>query len=92
MKYDYILNVSYGTELNGLTVEMDVNNVIKNWQGFGNYAVEIDNCKTLEQLRDYLVSHIDEVQEHEYNCVYTNKELFDELIEIIEKDNLRVKV
>lgn len=91
MKYDYILNESYGAELNGLTVEMDANNKISSWHGFGNYAVEINRCQNFKQLRDYLIEHLNEVEETEYNSVYTNKELFKELIEIIEKDNLGVR-
>ena len=37
-------------------------------------------------LKEYLLSHLDEVQDFDFECKYTNKEVFEELIEIIDEN------
>ena len=76
----------YCTDYHGLTVELEkYTDKVISWSGYGDYASDIDNCKTLEELRDYLESHLDEVsEENRYGHTYTNRELFEELISFID--------
>ena len=46
-------------------------------------------CKTLEELKNYILEHYNEIQEwNELDRYYTNLEAFDELLDII-NDNLK---
>ena len=59
------------------------------FQAFGDYEEMNHKCKTLEDLKNYILEHYNEIQEYEeFDRYYTNKEVFDELLEII-NDNLK---
>ncbi len=102
MDYDYTFYTTedyqewYGrcvpeTEYHGVTVNIDKNDNVLSWYGYGDFGYEISLCKTVEQLRDYIKSHLNEVQEFKGdNFSYTNKELFEELIDIL-NDNIEQK-
>lgn len=74
-------------DYHGLEVELEnKTDKVLSWHGYGDYETDINNCDTLEQLRDYLVSHLDEVQEeNRYGHTYSNREVFEELIQFVEE-------
>lgn len=73
----------------GFEVAIDINDNIdmSTFQAFGDYEEMNHKCKTLEDLKNYILEHYDEIQDYDGLC-YSNHELFDELLEII-NDNLK---
>lgn len=80
----------YETGYHGFSIEVDKNDIIDitSLDAYGDYTEMQDKCKTLEDLKKYLEEHLDEVQEDEEKHRYTNRECFEELIEII-NDNIK---
>lgn len=73
----------------GFEVAIDINDNIdmSTFQAFGDYEEMNHKCKTLEDLKNYILEHYDEIQDYDGLC-YSNHELFDELLESI-NDNLK---
>ena len=71
----------FSIEHNGKTNDLDINSL----NTYGDFE-EMNNIKTLGELKEYLLSHLDEVQDFDFECKYTNKEVFEELIEIIDEN------
>jgi hypothetical protein len=76
------------TEKHGFSIEhvsktnkLDINSL----KAYGDYE-EMNNIKSLEELKEYILSHLDEVQDFDYESRYTNREIFEELIEIIDEN------
>ena len=81
----------YDYENHGFELEIDSNDNINmsSFQAFGDYEEMNHKCKTLEELKNYILEHYNEIQEwNELNRYYTNQETFDELLDII-NDNLK---
>ena len=81
----------YDYEKHGFEVKIDSSNNIDmdTFQAFGDYEEMNHKCKTLEDLKNYILQCYDEIQEYEYfDSYYSNQEVFDELLEII-NDNLK---
>lgn len=74
----------------GFEVEIDNNDNIdmSSFQAFGDYEEMNHKCKTLENLKNYILEHYNEIQEFDGFDRYSNKEVFDELLDII-NDNLK---
>ena len=74
----------------GFEIEIDSNDNIdmSSFNAFGDYEEMNHKCKSLEDLKNYILEHYDEIQEFEGFYRYSNKEVFDELLEIID-DNLK---
>ena len=85
-----------------VNMSRDVNNVgfasyenLEKWQGTSAIDSSIYDkvfsgevkCKTLEDLKNYILEHYNEIQDYDGLC-YSNHELFDELLESID-DNLK---
>lgn len=78
-------------ENHGFEIEIDSNDNIdmSSFQAFGDYEEMNHKCKTLEDLKNYILEHYNEIQEYEeFDRYYSNQEVFDELLEII-NDNLK---
>ena len=73
----------------GFEVAIDINDNIDmtTFQAFGDYEEMNHKCKTLEDLKNYILEHYNEIQDYDGLC-YSNHELFDELLESI-NDNLK---
>ena len=73
----------------GFEVVIDINDNIdmSTFQAFGDYEEMNHKCKTLEDLKNYILEHYNEIQDYDGLC-YSNHELFDELLESI-NDNLK---
>ena len=73
----------------GFEVDIDCNDNIDmdSFQAFGDYEEMNHKCKTLEDLKNYILEHYDEIQDV-LNIYHPNQEAFDELLEII-NDNLK---
>ena len=73
----------------GFEVAIDINDNIdmSTFQAFGDYEEMNHKCKTLEDLKNYILEHYNEIQDYDGLC-YSNHELFDELLESI-NDNLK---
>ena len=93
--YSFDYNSPFGTSTyydydnHGFEIEIDINNNIdmSSFQAFGDYEEMNRKCKTLEDLKKYILEHYNEIQEFE-GYRYSNKEVFDELLDIID-DNLK---
>ena len=74
----------------GFEVEIDNNDNIdmSSFQAFGDYEEMNHKCKTLEDLKNYILEHYNEIQDVEGFGKYPNKEVFGELLDII-NDNLK---
>ena len=79
----------YDYENHGFEVEIDHNDNIdmSSFQAFGDYEEMNHKCKTLEDLKNYILEHYNEIQDV-LNIYHPNQEAFDELLEII-NDNLK---
>ena len=75
-------------ENHGFEVVIDINDNIdmNTFQAFGDYEEMNRKCKTLEDLKNYILEHYNEIQEFEGFDRYSNG--FDELLDII-NDNLK---
>ena len=73
----------------GFEIEIDSNDNIdmSSFQAFGDYEEMNHKCKTLEDLKNYILEHYNEIQDV-LNIYHPNQEAFDELLEII-NDNLK---
>ena len=73
----------------GFEIEIDNNDKIdmSSFDAFGDYEEMNDKCKTLEDLKSYILEHYNEIQQYGDLC-YSNQEIFDELLEIID-DNIK---
>ena len=73
----------------GFEIEIDHNDNIdmSSFQAFGDYEEMNHKCKTLEDLKNYILEHYNEIQDV-LNIYHPNQEAFDELLEII-NDNLK---
>lgn len=74
----------YDYDNHGFEVAIDINDNIdmSTFQAFGDYEEMNHKCKTLEDLKNYILEHYDEIQYiDEFNG-------FDELLDIID-DNLK---
>lgn len=79
----------YDYDNHGFEVAIDINDNIDmtTFQAFGDYEEMNHKCKTLDDLKNYILEHYNEIQEYdELYC--SNHELFDELLESI-NDNLK---
>lgn len=93
--YSFDYNSPFGTSTyydydnHGFEIEIDINDNIdmSSFQAFGDYEEMNRKCKTLEDLKNYILEHYNEIQEFE-GYRYSNKEVFDELLDIID-DNLK---
>ena len=74
----------------GFEIEIDYDDNIdmSSFQAFGDYEEMNHKCKTLEDLKNYILEHYNEIQEFEGFDRYSNKEVFNELLDII-NDNLK---
>ena len=79
----------YDYENHGFEVEIDHDDNIdmSSFQAFGDYEEMNHKCKTLEDLKNYILEHYNEIQDV-LNIYHPNQEAFDELLEII-NDNLQ---
>ena len=79
----------YDYENHGFEVAIDINDNIDmtTFQAFGDFEEMNHKCKTLEDLKNYILEHYNEIQDYDGLC-YSNHELFDELLESI-NDNLK---
>lgn len=75
--------VEHGFSINhdSKTNKLDINSL----DAYGDFE-EMNKIKTLAELKDYILSHLDEVQDFDFECKYTNKECFEELVEIIDEN------
>lgn len=81
--YDYTENI---IQPHGITVYMDTNNIISKWSGYGYFDYEISNIKTLQELKEYIIAHLDEIDESTNDSNFTRRELIDELLEFIDEN------
>ena len=81
----------YDYENHGFEVEIDHNDNIdmSTFQAFGDYEEMNHKCKTLEDLKNYILEHYNEIQDYdELDDYCARSERFDELLDII-NDNLQ---
>ena len=101
MKYDYIFYTTDGSfdygdfpggtyhclDYHGFSIDMDERDWIDiaSLEAYGDYCEMEDKCKSLEELKIYLINHLHEVREYEEHKEYsfTNLEIFKELIDLI---------
>ena len=79
----------YDYDNHGFEVAIDINDNIdmSTFQAFGDFEEMNHKCKTLEDLKNYILEHYNEIQDV-LNIYHPNQEAFDELLEII-NDNLK---
>ena len=81
----------YDYEKHGFEVYIDRNDNIDmdSFEAFGDYDEMNEKCKTLEDLKNYIIEHYKEIQDYDDSDEYcARSEKFDELLEII-NDNLK---
>lgn len=61
--------------VNSVVVDFDSEDHVLSWQGYGDFAVEINNCKTVEDFRKTVFKHFKEIDE-----AYSGREVFEELL------------
>lgn len=78
------------TVKHGFSIEINAdNNVnINTLQSYGDYSSLQDEIKSLSELKDYIESHLSEIEEHDENEIITNYYLFLELTDFI-KDQIK---
>lgn len=92
MILEYIYRVDEDETLHGFDIEIDDEDFVKieTLKGFNDYA-NMNKCiKTLGDLKAFLCSHMDEVDDSVYakgfpTLAYTNTEIFEELIDFIDR-------
>ena len=85
---DFPNSTCYVTGEHGFTINHDSNTNkldIESLETYGDYD-DMKEIKTLQGLKEYIKSHIDEVKDFDYESKYTNRECFEELIEIIDEN------
>lgn len=101
MKFEYILyerDVSFdygdfpgatcsGTEKNGFSIDIDIDDRVDmdSLEGFGDFQNLEKDITTKQGLIDFINENEEYIEEINPRCPYTNKELFEELVEILEK-------
>ncbi len=101
MKYEYILyerDVSFdygdfpgancsGTEKNGFSIDIDIDDHVDmdSLEGFGDFQNLEKDITTKQGLIDFINENEEYIEEINPRCQFTNKELFEELVEILEK-------
>lgn len=78
----------------GFSIEMDTddNIYIDTLEAYGDFTEMNDKCKTLEQLKQYILDHFNEIDNSLDICdKYENGALFEEFISFID-ENLEKKV
>ena len=81
----------YDYENHGFELFIDKNNNIEMslFEAFGDYEDMNEKCKTLEDLKSYIIEHYNEIQNYdESDNYYARSDRFDELLDII-NDNLK---
>jgi hypothetical protein len=81
----------YDYENHGFELEIDSNDNINmsSFQAFGDYEEMNHKCKTLDDLKNYILEHYQEIQDYDDLDDYcARSERFDELLDII-NDNLK---
>ena len=95
MILEYIYRIDEDETLHGFDIEIDDEDFVKieTLKGFNDYA-NMSNIKTLGDLKAFLCSHIDEVDDLVYaknfpkdfpTLAFTNTEIFEELIDFIDR-------
>lgn len=90
--FDYPTGYGYATyhekASHGFEISIDTDNKIdfSSFSSFGSYAEMEDKCKNLTDLKNYIIEHLDEIEEPEEKFTYTNREIFEELLEIIDEN------
>lgn len=77
---------NHGFEVN---IDYDYKIDMSSFQAFGDYEEMDHKCKTLEDLKNYILEHYHEIQDYDdlHRCC-PNQKVFDELLDII-NDNLQ---
>lgn len=91
MILEYIYRIDEDETLHGFDIEIDDEDFVKieTLKGFNDYA-NMSNIKTLGNLKAFLCSHMDEIDDSVYakgfsTLAYTNTEIFEELIDFIDR-------
>lgn len=75
-------NSTYHCEAeHGFNIDID-NPSLETFEAFGDYA-DMNDLKSLAEIKDYIIAHLKEVQEFEEGLFYTNQDTFIELVEIL---------
>lgn len=82
--FDYSdIATEYRTVEHGIEIDMDINNNIYSWCGYGDFNYDMTEIKTLPELKQYILDNMHLVEEVEGER-FTRKELLEELIDIID--------
>lgn len=93
MILEYIYKIDENETIHGFDIEVDDNDFVKieTLKGFNDYA-SMNNIKTLGNLKAFLCSHMNEIDDSVYTkyfpnttLAYTNTEIFEELIDFIDR-------
>ena len=88
--FDYPTGYGYATHYvegkHGFSLSIDIDNYIdfSSFDAFGDFGEMEDKCKNLKELKAYILNSFDEIQESDEYITYSNREIFEELIEIID--------
>lgn len=74
------------TTEHGISVNLDKDDNILSWSGYGDYYNEVNKCETIEQLRDFVKAHLGDVEEYDSTMPYTNEEMIDELVYFLDQN------
>lgn len=83
--FDYLSPFGVSTEhiedWHGFSIELtnDDKPLIETLEGYGDFAVEIDKIKTLEQLKEFILKNMNEIRDSG-----TKEEVFLELVSFID--------
>lgn len=84
--FDYSdIATEYRTVEHGIEIDMDINNNIYSWRGYGDFNYDMTEIKTLPELKQYILDNMHLVEEVEGER-FTRKELLEELIDIIDSN------
>lgn len=80
--------VCHQTGYHGFSVDVDIHNNIdmSTFEPEGDYLVEMENIKTLEELKEYLASHLHEVRQWDEYSDIKNIDTFKEFIQLIDEN------
>lgn len=98
MKYEFIYYISdgsfdygdfthYETDYHGFDIEINSDNIIdiNTLIGFGDYTNIEKSIKSLIQFKDFLYRNFRNITEYKKDCYYSNFDIFEDLLLLVEK-------
>lgn len=87
MLFGYVFNIGYDESADGFDIDISDDDII-NMSSLDGYngCADMNKIKTLSELKNYIMAKWDKITKTDIFSEEVNKEVFEELIEIIDKN------